>query len=459
MMSIMTDIAFSEITADILKLKDICVENSTIEKKLYIEKKVNRGLRDVNGKGVLTGLTEISEIYSKIIVDDKEVPCDGKLFYRGIDIEKLVEGFVKEKRFGFEEVTYLLIMGRLPNEEELNEFNETLGRYRSLPPTFVRDVIMKAPSLNMMNALSRSVLTLYSYDDKADDISIENVMRQCLSLIAQFPLLSVYGYQAYAHYYDGKSLIIHTPERELSTAENILYMLRPDSKYTELEARILDIALVIHAEHGGGNNSTFTTHVVSSSGTDTYSAISAALGSLKGPKHGGANIKVVEMFNDMKKNIKNWNDEDEIRRYLKALLHKEAFDKSGLIYGMGHAIYSLSDPRAKIFKQFVKSLSEEKGLTEEYGLYSLVEKLAPEVIMQERKTYKGVSANVDFYSGFVYSMLDLPLELYTPIFAIARIAGWSAHRIEELINADKIIRPAYENVNGRKEYIPIKERS
>ena len=459
MMSIMTDIAFSEITADILKLKDICVENSTIEKKLYIEKKVNRGLRDVNGKGVLTGLTEISEIYSKIIVDDKEVPCDGKLFYRGIDIEKLVEGFVKEKRFGFEEVTYLLIMGRLPNEEELNEFNETLGRYRSLPPTFVRDVIMKAPSLNMMNALSRSVLTLYSYDDKADDISIENVMRQCLSLIAQFPLLSVYGYQAYAHYYDGKSLIIHTPERELSTAENILYMLRPDSKYTELEARILDIALVIHAEHGGGNNSTFTTHVVSSSGTDTYSAISAALGSLKGPKHGGANIKVVEMFNDMKKNIKNWNDEDEVRRYLKALLHKEAFDKSGLIYGMGHAIYSLSDPRAKIFKQFVKSLSEEKGLTEEYGLYSLVEKLAPEVIMQERKTYKGVSANVDFYSGFVYSMLDLPLELYTPIFAIARIAGWSAHRIEELINADKIIRPAYENVNGRKEYIPIKERS
>lgn len=459
MMSIMTDIAFSEITADILKLKDICVENSTIEKKLYIEKKVNRGLRDVNGKGVLTGLTEISEIYSKIIVDDKEVPCDGKLFYRGIDIEKLVEGFVKEKRFGFEEVTYLLIMGRLPNEEELNEFNETLGRYRFLPPTFVRDVIMKAPSLNMMNALSRSVLTLYSYDDKADDISIENVMRQCLSLIAQFPLLSVYGYQAYAHYYDGKSLIIHTPERELSTAENILYMLRPDSKYTELEARILDIALVIHAEHGGGNNSTFTTHVVSSSGTDTYSAISAALGSLKGPKHGGANIKVVEMFNDMKKNIKNWNDEDEIRRYLKALLHKEAFDKSGLIYGMGHAIYSLSDPRAKIFKQFVKSLSEEKGLTEEYGLYSLVEKLAPEVIMQERKTYKGVSANVDFYSGFVYSMLDLPLELYTPIFAIARIAGWSAHRIEELINADKIIRPAYENVNGRKEYIPIKERS
>ena len=457
-MSIAPDITFSEIIPDILKLKDICVENSTIEKKLYIEKKVNRGLRDVNGKGVLTGLTEISEIYSKIIVDGKEVPCDGKLFYRGIDIEKLVEGFVKEKRFGFEEVSYLLIMGKLPNKEELNGFNEILGRYRSLPPSFVRDVIMKAPSLNMMNALARSVLTLYSYDDKADDISVENVMRQCLSLTAQFPLLSVYGYQAYDHYYNGNSLIIHTPQPELSTAENILYMLRSDSKYTELEARILDIALVIHAEHGGGNNSTFTTHVVSSSGTDTYSAISAALGSLKGPKHGVANIKVVEMFNDMKKNIRNWNDEDEVRKYLKALLHKEAFDKAGLIYGMGHAIYSLSDPRAKIFKSFVKSLSEEKGLTEEYALYSLVEKLAPDVIMEERKTYKGVSANVDFYSGFVYSMLDLPLELYTPIFAIARIAGWSAHRIEELINADKIIRPAYENVSKRKEYIPIKER-
>lgn len=457
-MSLSTDINFSEITSEIIGLKDICIENSTIEKDLYIEKKVNRGLRDINGKGVLTGLTEISEIYSKIIVDGKEVACDGKLFYRGIDIEKLVEGFVKEKRFGFEEVTYLLTIGKLPDARQLEEFNEILGRYRSLPPTFVRDVIMKAPSLNMMNALSRSVLTLYSYDDKADDVSVENVMRQCLMLIAQFPLLSVYGYQAYDHYYNGNSLIIHTPQPELSTAENILYMLRPDSKYTELEARILDIALVIHAEHGGGNNSTFTTHVVSSSGTDTYSAISAALGSLKGPKHGGANIKVVEMFNDMKENIKNWKDEDEVREYLKALLHKEAFDKSGLIYGMGHAIYSLSDPRAKIFKNFVKSLSEEKGLTDEYALYSLVEKLAPEVIMQERKTYKGVSANVDFYSGFVYSMLDLPLELYTPIFAIARIAGWSAHRIEELINADKIIRPAYESVSQRKEYIPMNER-
>ncbi len=452
------DKEFSMVTPEIIKLKDIIIENNVIEKDLYIQKKVNRGLRDVNGKGVLTGLTEISEIYSREIVDGQEVSCDGKLFYRGIDIEKLVEGFTKEKRFGFEEVAYLLMMGKLPNKEQLQEFNEILGRYRTLPHYFVRDVIMKAPSTDMMNGLARSVLTLYSYDEKADDISIENVTRQCLRLIATFPLLSVYGYQAYNHYIRGNSLIIHSPKPELSTAENILYMLRPDSKYTDLEAKILDISLVIHAEHGGGNNSTFTTHVVSSSGTDTYSAIAAALGSLKGPKHGGANIKVVKMFNDMKKNIKNWSDEEEVKRYLKALLHKEAFDKAGLIYGMGHAIYSLSDPRAKIFKKFVKNLSEEKGLAEEYNLYSLVEKLAPQVIMEERKTYKGVSANVDFYSGFVYSMLDLPLELYTPIFAIARIAGWSAHRIEELINADKIIRPAYENVGKRKEYIPMKLR-
>lgn len=457
-MTNITDIDFSAITPEIIKLREICVKNSTIEKDLYVEKKVNRGLRDLNGKGVLTGLTEISEIYSKEIVDGKELPCHGKLFYRGIDIEKLVEGFVKEKRFGFEEVAYLLIIGNLPDADHLKDFNDLLSSYRILPTSFVRDVIMKAPSLDMMNALARSVLTLYSYDDRADDISIDNVMRQCLRLTSIFPLLSVYGYQTYDHYYKGNSLFIHTPQPELSTAENILYMLRSDSKYTELEARILDIALVIHAEHGGGNNSTFTTHVVSSSGTDTYSAIAAALGSLKGPKHGGANIKVVQMFNDMKTNIKNWDDENEVKIYLKALLRKEAFDKAGLIYGMGHAIYSLSDPRAKIFKQFVKSLSEEKGLSKEYNLYTLVEKLAPEVIMSERKTYKGVSANVDFYSGFVYSMLDLPLELYTPIFAIARIVGWSAHRIEELINADKIIRPAYENVEERKEYIPMSER-
>ena len=457
-MTTVTEINFSEITPEIKKLKDVCVKNSTIEQKLYVEHKVNRGLRDINGKGVLTGLTEISEVCSKKVIDGKEVPCDGKLFYRGIDIENLVGGFVKEKRFGFEEIAYLLILGDLPTREQLNDFTNILGGYRSLPTSFVRDIIMKAPSFDMMNTLARSVLTLYSYDEKADDTSIENVLRQCLQLIAVFPLLSVYGYQTYDHYYNGNSLIIHTPRADLSTAENILYMLRPDSKYTDLEARILDIALVLHAEHGGGNNSTFTTHVVSSSGTDTYSAIAAALGSLKGPKHGGANIKVVKMFNDMKEKISNWNDEDEVRSYLKALLHKEAFDKSGLIYGMGHAVYSLSDPRANIFKKFVKNLSEEKGRTEEYNLYSLVERLAPQVIAEERKTYKGVSANIDFYSGFVYSMLDLPLELYTPIFAMARIAGWSAHRIEELINTDKIIRPAYMNVKEQREYVELNNR-
>ena len=457
-MTTVTEINFSEITPEIKKLKDVCVKNSTIEQKLYVEHKVNRGLRDINGKGVLTGLTEISEVCSKKVIDGKEVPCDGKLFYRGIDIESLVSGFVKEKRFGFEEIAYLLILGDLPTREQLNDFTNILGGYRSLPTSFVRDIIMKAPSFDMMNTLARSVLTLYSYDEKADDTSIENVLRQCLQLIAVFPLLSVYGYQTYDHYYNGNSLIIHTPRADLSTAENILYMLRPDSKYTDLEARILDIALVLHAEHGGGNNSTFTTHVVSSSGTDTYSAIAAALGSLKGPKDGGANIKVVKMFNDMKEKISNWNDEDEVRNYLKALLHKEAFDKSGLIYGMGHAVYSLSDPRANIFKKFVKNLSEEKGRTEEYNLYSLVERLAPQVIAEERKTYKGVSANIDFYSGFVYSMLDLPLELYTPIFAMARIAGWSAHRIEELINTDKIIRPAYMNVKEHREYVDLNNR-
>lgn len=452
------DINFSEITPEVIKLKEICVENSTIDKELYIKNKVNRGLRDLNGKGVLTGLTEISEVYAKEIIDGESVPCDGKLYYRGINIQELVDGFIKEKRLGFEETSYLLILGKLPNKKELDEFNDILAKYRSLPTSFVRDIIMKAPSFDMMNTLSRSVLTLYSYDDKADDTSITNVLRQCLQLIAVFPLLCVYGYQSYDHYYNGNSLIIHTPRPDLSTAENILYMLRPDSKYTELEARILDLALVLHAEHGGGNNSTFTTHVVSSSGTDTYSTIAAAIGSLKGPKHGGANIKVIKMFNDMKEKIKDWKDEEEVRGYLKALLHKEAFDKSGLIYGMGHAIYSVSDPRANIFKQFVKNLSEEKGLVDEYELYSLVERLAPEVIMEERKTYKGVSANIDFYSGFVYSMLGLPLELYTPIFAIARISGWSAHRLEELINIDKIIRPAYMNVEERKSYTSIDER-
>ncbi len=454
----MSDTDFSEVTSLVGELTRLCIENTSIDPSLYTKFQVNRGLRDVNGNGVLTGLTEISEIQSSKQMDGKTVPCEGELYYRGINIKDIVAGFIKEKRFGFEEVTYLLLFGNLPTQEQLDSFIKILSHYRTLPTSFVRDIIMKAPSRDMMNTLARSVLTLYSYDPTASDISIGNVLRQCLQLIALFPLLSVYGYQTYSHYHDGNSLFIHSPLPDLSTAENILHVLRPDSKYSELEARILDLALVLHADHGGGNNSTFTTHVVSSSGTDTYSTIAASLGSLKGPKHGGANIKVVQMFEDMKKTVSDWHDEEEVANYLKALLHKQAFDKAGLIYGMGHAVYSLSDPRSDIFKKFVQSLSEEKGFTEEFHLYSLVEKIAPQVIAEERKIYKGVSANIDFYSGFVYSMLNLPLELYTPIFAISRISGWSAHRIEELINSSKIIRPAYKSVAVRKEYVPLADR-
>ena len=451
-------IDFSQITPEIHELADICVSNSSIDPQWYTTYKVNRGLRDVNGNGVLTGLTEISEIQASEMVDGVKVSRPGELYYRGIAIEDLVNGFMKENRFGFEETAYLLIFGSLPTKEQLDGFKNILTGYRSLPTSFVRDIIMKAPSFDMMNTLARSVLMLYSYDSAANDTSLPNVIRQCLQLVSIFPLLSVYGYQAYDYYYNEKSLYIHTPQPELSTAENILYMLRPDCQYTELEAKILDLALVLHAEHGGGNNSTFTTHVVSSSGTDTYSVIAAALGSLKGPKHGGANIKVMRMFEDMKEQVSDWHDDEEISAYLRGILNKERFDKAGLIYGMGHAIYSISDPRAQIFKKFVKSLSDEKGLQEEYHLYSAVERLAPQIISEGRKTYKGVSANIDFYSGFVYDMLGLPGELYTPIFAIARIAGWSAHLIEENINASKIIRPAYMNVQPRRAYIDLANR-
>ncbi len=437
---------------------DLCVRNSSIDQKLYIEHKVNRGLRDINGNGVLTGLTEISDIQSFKEVDGQKFPCEGKLYYRGIDIEEIVDGFISEKRFGFEETTYLLLFGKLPSKSELQGFLNILSKYRVLPTNFATDTIMKSPTFDMMTNLSRSVLTLHSFDPEANDTSLPNVLRQSLQLIALFPLLSVYGYQTYIHYFQDKSLVIHNPKPELSTAENILHMLRPDSKYSKLEASILDLALVLHAEHGGGNNSTFTTRVVSSSGTDTYSTIAAALGSLKGPKHGGANIKVVEMFEDIKSKIDDWKDEEKVRAYLSAVLDKEAFDKTGLIYGMGHAIYSLSDPRADIFKRFVRNLSEEKGRTSEYDLYVTIEKVAAEVIKDKRKIYKGVSANIDFYSGFVYSMLNLPTELFTPIFAIARISGWSAHRMEELINASKIIRPAYKNVGERAKYIRLCDR-
>lgn len=447
-----------KVTPEIERLTEVCKEHSSLDLSLYGKYDVKRGLRDINGKGVLAGLTQVSNVKATKIVDGQEVPCVGSLSYRGYDIKELTGGFIKDKRFGFEETAYLLLFGKLPNKEELKEFSDLLANQRSLPKNFTRDVIMKAPSSDIMNALSRSVLTLYSYDKNPDDISLPNVLRQCLNLISVFPLLSVYGYQAYNHFVRGKSLYIHNPKKELSTAENILRMLRPDKKYTALEAQILDIALILHMEHGGGNNSTFTTHVVSSSGTDTYSAIAAALGSLKGPKHGGANIKVVSMVQDMKKEVKDWEDEDEVRDYLKKLLHKEAFDRRGLIYGMGHAVYSVSDPRAEVFKGFVETLAKEKGRMKDYRLYSMVERLAPEVIAEERKIYKGVSANVDFYSGFVYSMLDLPLELFTPMFAVARIVGWSAHRMEELINTDKIIRPAYKNVLEPAVYVPLDER-
>ena len=447
-----------KVTPEIERLTEVCKEHSSLDLSLYGKYDVKRGLRDINGKGVLAGLTQVSNVKATKIVDGQEVPCAGSLSYRGYDIKELTGGFIKDKRFGFEETAYLLLFGKLPNKEELKEFSDLLANQRSLPKNFTRDVIMKAPSSDIMNALSRSVLTLYSYDKNPDDISLPNVLRQCLNLISVFPLLSVYGYQAYNHFVRGKSLYIHNPKKELSTAENILRMLRPDKKYTALEAQILDIALILHMEHGGGNNSTFTTHVVSSSGTDTYSAIAAALGSLKGPKHGGANIKVVSMVQDMKKEVKDWEDEDEVRDYLKKLLHKEAFDRRGLIYGMGHAVYSVSDPRAEVFKGFVETLAKEKGRMKDYRLYSMVERLAPEVIAEERKIYKGVSANVDFYSGFVYSMLDLPLELFTTMFAVARIVGWSAHRMEELINTDKIIRPAYKNVLEPAVYMPLDER-
>lgn len=450
---------YSAITPEIQKYADLCSNRDKIAPRLYAEHQVNRGLRDANGKGVLTGLTEISEIISKREVDGKEIPCKGKLFYRGYDIEDLVAGFVADNRFGFEEIVYLLLFGELPTTEQLGHFNATLGDYRSLPGSFVRDIIMKAPSNDMMNSLARSVLTLYSYDNRPDDTSIPNVLRQSLQLIASFPLLSVYSYHSYNYYLNNeRSFFIHEPDPNLSTAENILHMLRIDSKYTPLEAKILDLALVLHAEHGGGNNSTFTTHVVSSSGTDTYAAIAAALGSLKGPKHGGANIKVCAMFEEIKKQVRDWDDEEEIAAYLRKILHKEAFDRSGLIYGIGHAIYSVSDPRATVFRSFVESLSKEKHLDNEYKLYSAVERLAPQIISEERQMYKGVSANIDFYSGFVYEMMGLPKELYTPLFAVARIAGWSAHRIEELINAGKIIRPAYMNVGSRREYVSMIER-
>ncbi|MCI8538490.1 MAG: citrate/2-methylcitrate synthase [Oscillospiraceae bacterium] len=449
---------YCEITPAIETLAQLSVENSTIQQEDYSRYGVMRGLRDQNGKGVLAGLTDVSEVVGVREENGKRVPCDGILCYRGYDVRDLVNGFVKENRFGFEETAWLLMFGDLPTPAQLADFKEQLGDSRRLPTNFVRDVILKAPSADMMNALARCVLTNASYDDYPDDISLPNVVRQCIQLVAKFPMFAVYGYQAYNYYEKGSSLYIHAPDPSLSTAENILVLLRPDSSYTPLEARVLDLCLVLHAEHGGGNNSTFTTHVVTSSGTDTYSAMAAALASLKGPRHGGANIKVIQMMADLEEHVSDWEDEDALRTYLNGLLNREQFDKKGLIYGMGHAVYSLSDPRAVVLKGFAEKLSAEKGMEKEFQLYERVERLAAECICGERTIFKGVCANVDLYSGFVYRMLDLPVELYTPIFAVARVAGWSAHRIEELINMGKIIRPAYKAVCPRKDYTSLETR-
>lgn len=445
-------------TADIRRLAQKYCTGQVIDPQLYKKYNVNRGLRDQNGNGVITGLTEISEVNGFTYIDGDKTPCDGELFYRGVNIQDLTAGFMSEQRFGFEETAYLLMFGQLPTLQELTEFKDLLANYRRLPPNFVKDVILNAPTADMMNSMTKSVITLSGYDELANCNEIPNVLRQTLQLIAVFPLLAAYGYQAYSHYILDKSLIIHNPDPALSTAENILRILRPDKKYTAAEAHMLDLALVLHAEHGGGNNSTFTTHVVTSSGTDTYSTMAAALCSLKGPRHGGANIKVVQMFKDLKRKVQHWDDDEEIAVYLQALLNREAFDKAGLIYGMGHAIYTKSDPRAVIFRKFVKDLSKEKGREDEYRLYKAVERIAPQLIGKNRTVYKGVSANVDFYSGFVYDMLGLPLELFTPIFAISRIVGWSAHRMEELINQGKIIRPAYISVSNRSTYCPLNMR-
>ena len=439
------------------KQADMCIDNDSIPKALYTDYGVKKGLRDENGQGVLTGLTNISSVRAFDVIDGEKVPCDGELLYRGYDVTKLVKG-AGDKRFIFEESAYLLLFGELPDATQLEEFRHIIANCMELPTNFTRDVIMKAPSADIMNSMTRSILTLASYDDRKDDLSIENVLRQSIQLISTFPMLAVYGYHAYNHYERDDSMYIHRPDKELSLAENFLRMLRPDMKDTPLETHVLDIALLLHMEHGGGNNSSFTTRVVTSSGSDTYSAIAAAMSSLKGRKHGGANLMVMNMMEDIRAHIKDYHDEEEIEHYLDKILNKEAFDKKGLIYGMGHAVYSLSDPRERVFKGFVEQLANAKGRAEDMALYNNIERIAPMLIAKERKIFKGVSPNVDFYSGFVYDMLDIPKELYTPLFAIARIVGWSAHRIEELVTTDKIIRPAYKSLVTKREYVDRSHR-
>ena len=432
--------------------------SNRIDPALYTKYDVKRGLRESNGKGVLCGLTEISEVTSWKEENGKRTEIPGILCYQGYNVKDLVKNCIAENRFGFEETVYLLLFGKLPNKSEFEDFCEMLSEFRVLPRNFVRDIIMKSPSKDMMNMLARCVLNLYSYDPDPDNVSIANVLRQCIQLIAQFPMLAIYSYRAYRYYNtnDG-SLIIHKPKPEYSTAQNILHILRKDSEFTDLEAKVLDISLILHADHGGGNNSTFTTHVVTSSGTDTYSSMAASLGSLKGPKHGGANIKVMQMMQNIKENVRDWSEKN-VTDYIDKILKKEVFDHAGLVYGMGHAVYTLSDPRAEILKLYAEKLAVEKGKEEEYHLYETVENAAKQLINEQHKLSKPVCANVDLYSGFVYSMLNLPADLYTPLFAISRVGGWSAHRMEELVNAGKIIRPAYESVSERRAYVPMKER-
>ncbi|MCR5226107.1 MAG: citrate/2-methylcitrate synthase [Eubacterium sp.] len=454
----MSEFTANTASREIQRLSKMCVDNNHIEQSLYDKYQVKRGLREPSGKGVLTGLTEISTVIGSKEIDGVLTPTEGELRYRGIDVNELVEGFTNGHRYGYEEIVYLLLFGSLPNQTELDKFNQLMGYNRKLPPDFVEDVILKNPNKDVMNAMSQAVLALNGYDKRSDDTDIPNVLRQSISLIATMPMIAAYSYLSYRHYMLRRGLYLHNPKPELSTAENLLRMLRQDKKYDEAEAKLLDMALVLHAEHGGGNNSTFTTHVVTSSGTDTYSAMAASLCSLKGPKHGGANIKAMKMFQDIKANVKDWYDDDEIAAYLKRILEKDAFDHSGLIYGMGHAVYSLSDPRAKILKKYTLELAERKGRENEAHLYKTVEELAPKVIAEKRKIYKGVCTNVDFYSGFAYDMLGIPEEFITPLFAIARVAGWSAHRIEELICDSKIIRPAYKSVAADASYIPITDR-
>nr|WP_302890158.1 citrate/2-methylcitrate synthase [uncultured Blautia sp.] len=438
-------------------LQETLLNNHRIDPNLYIEYDVKRGLRDSAGKGVLTGLTEISDVNAYDLVNGRKIPAEGSLYYQGYNIYDLVNGLEGHK-FGFEETIYLLLFGQLPSEKELEMFKEVMAQFETLSGRFVRDVVMKASNADIMNSMQRCILTLYTYDSRPEDISAENVLRQSIELIAKLPLIAVYSYHSYRHFRRDETLFIRNPQKGLSLAENILLMLRPDSTYTELEAKVLDIALMLHAEHGGGNNSTFTTHVVTSSGTDTYSSVAASIGSLKGPRHGGANLKVQDMFADIKTHVKNWTDEAEVEAYLCKILNKEAFDHSGLIYGMGHAVYTLSDPREVILKKFARKLAQEKGMMEEFALYELVERLGSRLVMEQRKMFKNVCANVDFYSGFVYTMLGIPKELFTPIFAIARIPGWSAHRLEEILNAGKIIRPAYKYVGHHKEFVVMPDR-